>query len=61
MRWPATDSPPSRAANSVAHDPALTPGVSLTTASAAGGAVTVAALAVAVRKLASFSLCGDAA
>ncbi len=48
-------------ANSVAHDPALTPGVSLTTACAAGGAVTVAALAVAVRKLASFSLRGDAA
>ena len=48
-------------ANSVAHDPALTPGVSLITACAAGGAVTVAALAVAVRKLASFSLRGDAA
>ena len=48
-------------ANSVAHDPALTPGVSLTTASAAGGVVTVAAPAVAVRKLASFSLRGDAA
>jgi hypothetical protein len=48
-------------ANAVAHDPALTPGVNLATASAAGAIVTVAALAVAVRKLASFSLRGDTA
>lgn len=48
-------------ANSVAHDPALTPGVNLITACVAGGIVTVAALAVAVRKLASFSLRGDTA
>jgi ABC-2 type transport system permease protein len=48
-------------ANAVARDPALKPGVNLTTAVAMGAIVTVLALAVAVRKLASFSLRGDAA
>lgn len=48
-------------ANSVARDPALKAGVNLATACVLGGIVTVAALAVAVRKLASFSLRGDLA
>lgn len=48
-------------ASAVVRDPALKPGVSLTTAVVMGTIVTVLALAVAVRKLGSFSLRGDAA
>ena len=48
-------------ANEVARDRALNPGVNLATAVAMGSIVTVLALAVAIRKLASFSLRGDAA
>jgi ABC-2 type transport system permease protein len=48
-------------ASSVAHDAALDPGMSLTTACVMGAVVTVAALAAAIRKLSSFSLRGEAA
>jgi ABC-2 type transport system permease protein len=48
-------------ANSVAHDAALAPGLSLATAIVLGTAVTVGCLAAAVRKLSLFSLRGDAA
>lgn len=48
-------------ANSVAHDGALDPGVSLTTACVMSAIVTAAGLALAIRKLGSFSLRGDAA
>jgi ABC-2 type transport system permease protein len=48
-------------ANSVAHDAALDPGMSLATACALGAVVTVAALAAAIRKLSSFSLRGEGA
>jgi ABC-2 type transport system permease protein len=48
-------------ANSVAHDTALSPGVSLATACVLGAVITVAALVLAVRKLSAFSLRGDAA
>ena len=47
-------------ANAIAHDPALHAGLSLTTAVVMGAVVTVAALAVATQRLASFSLRGDA-
>jgi ABC-2 type transport system permease protein len=48
-------------ANAIAHDGDLAPGMSLATAVALGSAVTVAALAAAIRTLSSFSLRGDAA
>ncbi len=48
-------------ANSIAHDTALSPGVNLATAVILGAIVTVAALAVGIRKLSAFSLRGDAA
>src|SRR6266566_2652817 len=47
-------------ANSVAHNADLHAGLSLTTAATAGGIVTVAALLVATRRLAAFSLKGEA-
>jgi ABC-2 type transport system permease protein len=47
-------------ANAIDHDPALNAGLSLTTAVVMGAIVTVAALAVAIQRLASFSLRGDA-
>ena len=47
-------------ANSIAHDPALNAALSLTTALVMGVIVTVAALAVASRRLLSFSVKGDA-
>jgi hypothetical protein len=48
-------------ANSVAHDAALAPGLSLATAIVLGTPATVGALDAAVRKLSLFSLRGDAA
>jgi ABC-2 type transport system permease protein len=48
-------------ANSIAHDPALNAALSLATAVILGAAVTAAALVVAVRRLASFSLKGEPA
>jgi ABC-2 type transport system permease protein len=48
-------------ASSVAHDAALDAGMGLATACVLGAIVTAAALAVAVRKLSSFSLRGEAA
>jgi ABC-2 type transport system permease protein len=47
-------------ANSIAHDPALNAALSLATALVMGTVVTVAALALAAQRLASFSLKGDA-
>jgi ABC-2 type transport system permease protein len=47
-------------ANSIGHDPALNATLSLTTALVMGTIVTVAALAVASRRLSLFSLRGDA-
>ena len=47
-------------ANSIAHDAALRAGLTLATAVVLGVIVTVAALAVATRRLAGFSLKGDA-
>ena len=47
-------------ANSIAHDPALNAALSLTTAVVMGVIVTAAALAVASRRLLSFSVKGDA-
>jgi ABC-2 type transport system permease protein len=47
-------------ANSIAHDGALQAGLSLTTAIVMGAIVTVAALLLAVQRLSSFSLRGDA-
>jgi len=47
-------------ANAIAHDSALHAGLSLTTAVVMGAVVTVAALAVGIQRLASFSLRGDA-
>ncbi len=47
-------------ANSIAHNANLNAGLSLTTAVVMGSIVTVAALVLAVRRLASFSLKGDA-
>ena len=48
-------------ANSIAHDPALNAALSLPTAVILGAVVTAAALAVAVSRLASFSLKGEPA
>jgi len=48
-------------ANSIAHDPALNAALSLATAVILGAVVTAAALAVAVSRLASFSLKGEPA
>jgi ABC-2 type transport system permease protein len=48
-------------ADSIAHDPNLGAHLTLTTAVVAGLIVLVAALAIAVRQLGSFSLKGDAA
>jgi len=48
-------------ANSIAHSPGLNAALSLTTAVVAGLLVTAAALVVAVRRLASFSLKGEPA
>jgi len=48
-------------ANSIAHDPGLNAALSLPTAVILGALVTAAALAVAVRRLASFSLKGEPA
>jgi ABC-2 type transport system permease protein len=48
-------------ANSIAHDTSLNAGVSVVAAMVLGAIVTVAALALAVRRLAGFSLRGDAA
>jgi ABC-2 type transport system permease protein len=47
-------------ANAIAHDSSLHAGLSLTTAIVMGAVVTVAALGVAIQRLASFSLRGDA-
>jgi ABC-2 type transport system permease protein len=47
-------------ANAIAHDSALQAGLSLTTAVVMGAIVTAAALGVAIQRLASFSLRGDA-
>lgn len=47
-------------ANAIAHDSSLNAGLSLTTAVVMGAIVTVAALLVAMQRLASFSLRGDA-
>jgi ABC-2 type transport system permease protein len=47
-------------ANAIAHDSALHAGLSLTTAIVMGAIVTVAALLIAIQRLASFSLRGDA-
>ena len=47
-------------ANAIAHDSALHAGLSLTTAVVMGAIITVAALGVAIQRLASFSLRGDA-
>jgi ABC-2 type transport system permease protein len=47
-------------ANAIAHDPALRAGLSPTTAIVMGTIVTIAALGVAIQRLASFSLRGDA-
>jgi ABC-2 type transport system permease protein len=47
-------------ANAIAHDASLRAGLSLTTAIVMGSIVTVAALGVAIQRLASFSLRGDA-
>jgi ABC-2 type transport system permease protein len=48
-------------ANSIARDPALNAHLTLGTVAVAGSIVTVAALALAIRRLAAFSLKGDAA
>jgi len=48
-------------ANSIARDPALNAHLTLATVAVAGSVVTVAALALAIRRLAAFSLKGDAA
>jgi ABC-2 type transport system permease protein len=48
-------------ANSIARDPALNSHLTLTTVVVMGAIVTVAALALAIRRLGSFSLKGDAA
>jgi hypothetical protein len=48
-------------ANSIARDPALNAHLSLGTVVVAGSVVTVAALALAIRRLGAFSLKGDAA
>jgi ABC-2 type transport system permease protein len=48
-------------ANSIARDPALNSHLTLTTVVPMGAIVTVAALALAIRRLGSFSLKGDAA
>jgi ABC-2 type transport system permease protein len=48
-------------ANSVAHDAALQPGMTLGTACVLGAVVIIAALAAAIRKLSSFSLRGEGA
>jgi ABC-2 type transport system permease protein len=47
-------------ANAIAHDASLHAGLSLTTAIVMGAIVTAAALGVAIQRLASFSLRGDA-
>jgi ABC-2 type transport system permease protein len=47
-------------ANAIAHDASLQAGLSLTTAIVMGIIVTVAALGLAIQRLASFSLRGDA-
>jgi ABC-2 type transport system permease protein len=47
-------------ANSIAHDPALNAGLTLTTALVMGVIVTVVTLALATRRLSEFSLKGDA-
>ena len=48
-------------ASSIAHDPALKPGVGLATACVLGAIVTAGTLAAAVRRLGSFSLRGETA
>jgi ABC-2 type transport system permease protein len=47
-------------ANSIAHDPGLNAHLTLATVVTAGAIVTVAALALAIRRLGAFSLKGDA-